>query len=145
MFSCWRSNYADYVPAIHNYELVRSDFFCNSAEIHDDDGTCCVSSSNYELEVINIAKEWLNFIGKAWYFAGSLYLSESMTVIRVHDEKELQNFFFRSNAICIRGMVCFFVVGFFFLMILQSIHSFVTQSRCRSVQFCGLHNLKKSG
>ncbi|KAH7878440.1 UDP-Glycosyltransferase/glycogen phosphorylase [Lentinula edodes] len=86
------------IPAMYDYEwtpqevnLSDQTFFITAQKyMRMTDGTFCVSSSIYEPEAMNAAKEWLNSIGKAWYSVGPLSLSESMPITQAHDEKELQ-------------------------------------------------------
>ncbi|KAJ4497418.1 hypothetical protein C8R41DRAFT_217270 [Lentinula lateritia] len=63
------------IPAMYDYEwtpqevnLSDQTFFITAQKyMRMMDGTFCVSSSIYEPEAMNAAKEWLNSIGKAWY------------------------------------------------------------------------------
>ncbi|KAF5368679.1 hypothetical protein D9757_010227 [Collybiopsis confluens] len=86
------------VPPMYDYEWhpqeIESEwdhvlFLAGQKYMRITNGTFCVSSSVYETEAIQVAKEWMKSMGKEWYTIGPLSLPDSVPPTQAHDKKEL--------------------------------------------------------
>ncbi|KAJ3980906.1 hypothetical protein F5890DRAFT_1557276 [Lentinula detonsa] len=108
------------IPPMYDYEWIPQEvnladhsFFITSQKyMRMTDGTFCVSSSVYEPEAMNAARQWMNSIGKPWYPVGPLSLPELTLPTRAHDEKELQVISFLDKMQAMFGKQSVFFISF---------------------------------
>ncbi|KIK52853.1 glycosyltransferase family 1 protein [Collybiopsis luxurians FD-317 M1] len=86
------------VPPVYDYEWYPQEvenqwdhvlFLAGQKYMRITDGTLCVSSSIYEPEALEAAKNWMESMGKQWYTVGPLSLPDSLPPTKAFDEKEL--------------------------------------------------------